>query len=141
MILQDVQQMALSCCLAASVLHKANVLHSDFRESNVVWLAPDHCMVIDLEHCRRLSDPLPTQRLADWDGGTMDTDGGKEVYSKRSDMYQIGVMVRKALLALPVSHSKAAYAFVAEVLQKSLDAEGALSHEWLKNTQRKQKQP
>jgi hypothetical protein len=60
---KDARLLAKACLQSAVVLHRGGIVHTDFRLSNTVWLDDEHCMVIDLEHCRSLSTPLPKVRL------------------------------------------------------------------------------
>jgi tRNA A-37 threonylcarbamoyl transferase component Bud32 len=46
---QDIRDVARAVCLAAQALHASNVVHRDLRQTNVVCVSENHCMVIDLE--------------------------------------------------------------------------------------------
>jgi serine/threonine protein kinase len=128
-VLQELRDVALACCRTAEVLHKVDIVHSDFRSSNVVRLDATHWMVIDLENCRRPSEPLPVGfSLRDWNAGTLEGDDEKGcLYTTASDMYQIGVMLFSSLTAC----SPTARNFVNELLRKKLTASEALQHPWL----------
>ena len=66
-------------------------MHSDLRLANLVWLDNEHCMLIDLENCRRASAPVPDGfRLKDWDNDTLEKGPGKtkkRYYTPASDLY------------------------------------------------------
>jgi hypothetical protein len=128
-VLQEFRGVALACCKAAEVLHKVDVVHSDFRSSNVVRLDATHWMVIDLENCRRPSEPLPVGfSLLDWNAGTLEGDDDKGYfYTTASDMYQIGMMLFSSLTAC----SPNAKDFVNKLVLKKLTASEALQHSWL----------
>lgn len=137
--------MAWACVQAASVLHAADIVHTDFRLQNVVWLADDHCMVIDLELCRSATAPLPSNfsRLHDWTDHTLEVKGGESYFTTASDLYQIGVMLQRLLQQ---SWSQHAHAFVAMLISKrlpasqgaqALTAEAAMCHEWFNGMQGK----
>ena len=95
-------------------------------------------MVIDLEHCRASSAPLPEgcESLCEWDDGTLEVSKGRKFFTAASDIYQIGRMldsVRKGTWSLQFS------SFVAMLLSKKspnvevevLDGTMALQHEWM----------
>lgn len=136
---QDLQGMALACCKAAAALHKVGVVHCDFRLENVVKISETAWMVIDLEHCRLASQPLPPghQDLANWDNNTTQVrstrrrggDVQLRIYDKESDMYQIGKMLGQLMSHMQVSDD--GKAFVAQLRQKELSASAALDHTWL----------
>ena len=128
---QDARHVALACCKAARVLHEAGVVHSDFRLPNVVWLADNHCMVIDLEHARFADKPVD-KPLTDWVDAAYDKVGNAKCYTKRSEMHQIGRLVQHVL---PINPSPSAVAFAHALLDKSLTAEAALQHPWLQQQQ------
>ena len=135
--MQDARNVARASMMAASVLHKAGIVHTDFRVENFVWLDDEHCMVIDLETCRSASDPLPPDCtfLRDWDNSTLELgEGGKLFFTPASDLYQVGRMLQKLLKAV---WSQAARSFVDMLLRsrqgqghQGLDADEALKHEW-----------
>ena len=136
--------MAWTSLRAAGVLHKAGIVHADFRLQNIVWLDDEHCMVIDLECCKIATDPLPEGFAPrhDWDDGTLvQMAGGKSFFTPASELYQIGRMLQKVLKA---EWSQAAHSFVGMLLSKSsqqeqgrtrsvkqLDVDAALQHVWL----------
>jgi hypothetical protein len=135
---KDARLLAMACLKSAVVLHKAGIVHTDFRLSNTVWLDEEHCMVIDLEHCRASSAPLPEgcESLCEWDDGTLEVSKGQKFFTAASDIYQIGRMldsVRKGTWSLQFS------SFVAMLLSKKspnvevevLDGTMALQHEWM----------
>ncbi len=130
--------MARACCEAAAALHKAGIVHCDFRQGNVVRLSDRTWMVIDLEHCRRAADSLPEDYvpLADWGPNTLEDSHGDgdlsgpqaRAYTELSDMHQIGKMLAAAM---PPRHSSAAQNFIVCLREKRLDAVSALQHPWL----------
>lgn len=140
--------MAWSCVMSAKVLHEVGIVHSDFRLPNVVWLDEEHCIVIDLEHCKSATTPLPDgcAQLSGWTANTLEEQGGKSYFTPASDLYQIGCMLRHMM---PADCSDTGRSFVAMLLSKSvpqqqagtgqgkrrraeaLTADAALAHEWL----------
>ena len=139
-IIQDSKSIHAKACLqSAVVLHRAGIVHTDFRLSNTVWLDEEHCMVIDLEHCRSSSAPLPKDchRLAEWDDGTLEASEGRELFTAASDVYQIGRMLHSVRKD---SWSHQFSSFVTMLLSKKTHSEGvevpldgtrALQHEWI----------
>jgi len=71
---QDARSLVWACLRAVQVLHEAGLVHSDIRLSNTVWLNEEHCMIIDLEHCRKANKALPDncEPLKEWDDGTLE---------------------------------------------------------------------
>ena len=140
----DAYHLAWACLKSAAVLHKVGIVHSDFRLSNTVWLDEETCMVIDLEHCRRASEPLPVKKfqLREWDGGTLEMKGDHSFYTTTSDIYQIGRMLHGIKNG---SWTPEFYSFVSLLLSKKappvhgqepkdvpLEVGCALQHEWIK---------
>ena len=137
---KDARLLAKACLNSAIVLHKAGIVHTDFRLMNTVWLDEEHCMVIDLEHCRSSTDPLPKNcgRLCEWDEGTLEESDGKEFFTDASDIYQIGRMLDRVRRD---SWSPQFSSFVAMLLSKKAHSDGnvvvpldgirALQHEWI----------
>lgn len=139
---QDARSLVWACLRAVQVLHKAGLVHSDIRLSNTVWLNEKHCMVIDLEHCRKANKALPDncKRLKDWDDGTLELKKKKYFFTPASDLYQIGRMLQKLWKS---SWSPESASFLALLLSKktpadlgndssSLSANTALQHLWMK---------
>lgn len=140
--MQDARNLARACLQSASVLHAVGIVHTDLRLHNTVWLSEDHCMVIDLECCRRAEEPLPEdfEPLRAWDSNTLEERDGQLYFTPASDLYQIGIMLGKVLRQ---DWSPAAHAFVgllrAQRLSQGLGGQGgevltasaALQHEWL----------
>ena len=134
-LIQDVRRVAWTCLKAVDVLHRVGIVHSDLRLANLVWLDNEHCMLIDLENCRRSSTPVPSGfRLKDWDKDTLEKGPGEKnewYYTPASDLYQIGRMLQGLLKP---GWSMAARSFVGLLLSKGggkLDVKAALAHEWL----------
>ena len=129
---QDVRCLALACCKTAQVMHSCSLVHRDFRLDNVVRLSDDSWMVIDLE----LSSKSPTKLPSDytqkgWDHATTEPSGPDyKLYTPLSDMHQIGIMLSPLLKP---SYSQASRNFVIGLLGKTLSADQALLHEWLKS--------
>jgi len=139
---QDARHLVWACLKAVHVLHEAGLVHSDIRLSNTVWLNEEHCMVIDLEHCRKADRALPDncERLKEWDDGTLELKNGKYFFTPASDLYQIGRMLNKLW---KISWSPESASFLALLLSKkkhdgqgndwsSLSANTALQHSWMK---------
>ena len=122
--------MASACCKAAQVLHTNKLVHRDFRLPNVVQLAHQQYMVIDLESvadvkAKRLPENFYNV-LKTCNAEALDADGR---FTPLSDMYSIGVLLREAL----VSVSSQAVTFIHKLMDKELTAEAALTwlqHEW-----------
>ena len=73
--MQDVISLAKTCCTAAAELHRAVLVHRDFRLSNVVRTGSSEgsYTVIDMEHAGRAGQKWPLKGLLrDWDEGTLD---------------------------------------------------------------------
>ena len=122
--------MASACCKAARVLHTNKLVHRDFRMPNVVQLAYQQCMVIDLESvadvaARRLPENFQNV-LKTCNTEALDAHG---CFTPLSDMYSIGVLLREA----HASVSSQAITFIHKLMDKELSAEAALTwlqHEW-----------
>ena len=122
--------MASACCKAAQVLHTNKLVHRDFRLPNVVQLAHQQYMVIDLESvadvkAKRLPENFYNV-LKTCNAEALDADGR---FTPLSDMYSIGVLLGEAL----VSVSSQAVTFIHKLMDKELTAEAALTwlqHEW-----------
>jgi hypothetical protein len=133
---------AQSCLKAARVLHAQDIVHTDFRLLNIVWLSEVHCMVIDLEDCKDAVAPLPAncEPLRAWDEHTLEQRDGQLYFTPASDLYQIGLMLREVLKP---DWSPEAHAFVGVLLNQrqhqgqggqgaqALTAHAALQHGWL----------
>lgn len=73
--MQHVMSLAKACCTAAAELHRAGLVHRDFRFSNVVrsGRSEGSYTVIDMEHAGRAGLVWPLEKsLRDWDEGTLD---------------------------------------------------------------------
>ena len=140
--------MAWSCVMSAKVLHGAGIVHSDFRLPNVVWLDEEHCMVIDLEHCKSATEPLPDgcAELSGWTADTLEKRHEKSYFTPASDLYQIGRMLQQLMTDdwsdtgrsfVDMLHSKSAPQQQAAQRGRKrkravpLTADAVLAHEWL----------
>ena len=124
--LQKIRDVAQACCAAAQVLHAAGLVHRDFREPNVVSLAPGKCMVIDLEMAAEADLVLPADFiLTGWDNSTLEVCGSERRYTRMSDMYQIGCMLERMGQG---RLNEQARQFVALLKAKELTATAALAH-------------
>ncbi|DBB14133.1 TPA: hypothetical protein ACH3X3_001085 [Trebouxia sp. C0006] len=127
---QDLHAVASACCKAAQVLHTNKLVHRDFRLPNVVQLAHQQYMVIDLESvadvtAKRLPENFHNV-LKKCNAEALDADGR---FTPLSDMYSIGVLLREALVGV----STQALTFIQKLMDKELTAEAALTwlqHEW-----------
>ena len=73
-------------------------MHTDLRLRNTVWLDEQHCMVIDLEHCRVAGTALPAgvPCLEGWDDQILEVlPNGKNVFTAASHLYQIGRLLKE----------------------------------------------
>ena len=129
-VMQDLHAVASACCKAAQVLHTNRQVHRDFRLPNVVQLADQQYMVIDLESVADVkAKPLPENFhnvLKTCTADALDVNGR---FAPLSDMYSIGVLLREAL---PGVGSQASI-FIQKLMDKELTAEAALTwlqHEW-----------
>ena len=122
--------MACACCKAAWVLHKAKIVHRDFRMANIVQLGFRAYMVIDLETVgKRKAGPIPTGfSLTGWRSTTLTAD---RRYNTLSDMHQIGLMLDEQLQQIVGQPSENARDFVQKLLDKKLSARRALRHPWI----------
>ncbi|KAL3130715.1 hypothetical protein ABBQ38_000064 [Trebouxia sp. C0009 RCD-2024] len=127
---QDLHAMASACCKAAQVLHTNKLVHRDFRLPNVVQLAHQQYMVIDLESVADVTAKrLPKNFhnvLKVCNAEALDADGR---FTPLSDMYSIGVLLREA----HVSVNSQAVTFIDKLMDKELTAEAALiwlQREW-----------
>ncbi|TDL14322.1 hypothetical protein BD410DRAFT_797247 [Rickenella mellea] len=120
-------------------LHKGGYLHRDIRNQNVVYdRALKQYVLIDFEHSGKQEGRRSQRRnpaatsfdgedwLRDWDYGTLD-DG---VYTKASDMYQLGRFLHDWFRRM--IDSEDGKAFVARLTGKKMTAEEALLHEWIR---------
>lgn len=104
-------------------------------------------MVIDLEHCKSATQPLPggCAQLSGWTADTLEARGGQSHFTPVSDLYQIGRMLQPTVAA---DWSDMGRSFVDMLLSKSvplqdvatrkrkkasvLTADMVLAHDWLK---------
>ena len=112
--------MASACCKAAQVLHTNKLVHRDFRLPNVVQLAHQQYMVIDLESvadvtAKRLPENFHNV-LKTCNAEALDADGH---FTPLSDMYCIGVLLTEAHIRV----SSQAATFTHKLLDKELTAE------------------
>ena len=105
-------------------MHAKGLVHRDFRLSNVVQLATQHYMVIDLECAARVTDkPLPTnfqQELRTCSSEALDA---RRCFTQLSDMYCIGKLLQAAA---PPAAGHALEPFISQLLRKEVSAEDAL---------------
>lgn len=129
--MQELQSFAWACCKAAAILHAKHLVHRDFRVANVVRLTKERWLVIDLELCSYAPVVLPASyNQTDWTPCTIEHVEGSAHYTYMSDMRQIGVMLdalRKGQL------TKEADDFISQLMNKTLTAEAALQHPWLRD--------
>ena len=124
--LQEIRNVGQVCCAAAQVLHDAGLVHRDFREPNVVSLAPGKFMVIDLEMAAEADQVVPADFILNgWDNSTLDS---KRRYSRMSDMYLIGCMLG---VMGEGRLDEQACQFVASLKAKELTAAAALAHPYI----------
>ena len=122
--------MASACCKAAQVLHRNKLVHRDFRLPNVVQLAHQQYMVIDLESvadvtAKRLPENFHNV-LKTCNAEALDADGR---FAPLSDMYSI----RSLLMEAHIRVSSQAATFIHKLTDKELTAEAALTwfqREW-----------
>lgn len=91
--------------------------------------------MIDLEQASLADKEVPPeQRFAGWSADALDPNpaggAGLEVYSRRSDMHQIGVLLQCEKTSLP-QLSDNATDFINKLLAKALTVSQALGHPWL----------
>jgi serine/threonine protein kinase len=117
-------------------LHKGGFLHRDVRFPNIVYdRTIKHYVVIDFEHGGHdgqknraknrkyvVSDTPP---LKDWDDKTL-VNG---VYTHSSDLYQLGIMLKKEFGFLIVSGL--GKQFVEGLITKVIDGKKGVDHKWL----------
>ncbi|CAL8466446.1 g5982 [Coccomyxa elongata] len=119
---EHVISLAKSCCTATAGLHRAKLVHRDFRLGNVVRTSNVEGLytVIDMEHAGMAGQKWTLEKLRDWDEGTLDKDGR---YVPSSDVYQIGIMLHDISggINMPSQFDD----MVKQMLQKSISAEKA----------------
>lgn len=148
--LQEARAIALACCKTARVLHAKNIVYRDFCLPNIVCLGPHpdwdrkadseaagpsqkdkaiSYMVIDLEGVGEKGAIVTKecQLAVASEAGVLETDRS---YTERSDMYQIGGLLRSILLKLD-AYDGDAREFVCALRRKELTAVEALRHPWL----------
>ena len=129
-LLQDVRALAVCCCKAASLLHKAGVVHRDVRIDNVAQLGKHRYMLLDLEtaataHAGALS---PTYSLTHWGNSVLDS---PRRFTTMSDMHLIGVLLEDVFTTSGIASAAAAQAFIDKPKHKLLSATAALNDPWL----------
>ncbi|CAG8608529.1 10391_t:CDS:2 [Paraglomus brasilianum] len=143
-----VQKLVLDVVTGLSYLHSGGYLHCDVRLPNIVYDSTlKQYVLIDFEHGGRRDDVniskrksrnrskhvvrdrhyrLDIERLKDWDDNTLDNG----VYTKRSEMYQFGILLHTTFDR--VIRSKNGKDFVEKLRAKQLTAADALKHLWLR---------
>jgi hypothetical protein len=88
---QDVRNMARCVCEALYVLHMNGLVHRDIRLPNILQIAKDQFMLINLEAAATCSNRVPPGflRLQGWSGDVLE--GG--YYTMMSDMYHFGQLL------------------------------------------------
>jgi serine/threonine protein kinase len=109
-------------------LHSGDYLHRDIRSPNTLYdPATARYFFIDFEHGGR-EGVVDEPWLREWDEGTLD-DGR---YTKMSEMYQLGKVLRKEYSLTLSEHGKI---FVAALEGKKVTAQEALQHQWILDVQ------
>ena len=81
---------------ALEVLHKADYTHRDLRWPNCIRVNVQSewkWVLIDLEYGGRDGAEWEGDGLVNWDAGTLEDRDGRKVYTKRSDMYELGKLI------------------------------------------------
>jgi serine/threonine protein kinase len=123
----DVRMMTKSLLAGLSRLHSGRYVHCDIRPPNVLYdpNVPEGCnyVLIDFEHGRP-NGQVFEYHLRGWDDKTLEDDN---TYTTRSDMYQLGKMLRSFGLV----KSEAGKDFIKRLMEKNMPAEKALDHKWI----------
>ena len=127
---QDGKKFAHNVCTTLAALHGNGIVHRDVRLPNIVKVFESqteyYFMVIDLETMAKADFELPIG-LHCFDSWTSQTLEG-EHYTPRSDMYHLGMVLKRAMKDSAKSLEKL---FMSDLISKQLDAEMALNHTWL----------
>jgi hypothetical protein len=83
--------------------------------------------LIDFEHCAREGASPPVRTLVGWETGTLDNG----VYNSRSDLFQLGRMLRQIAAESHIQQSRAMQQFLKELTSKQRTAAELLQDPWL----------
>eukprot|EP00878_Enallax_costatus_P016734 GHUV01017559.1.p1 GENE.GHUV01017559.1~~GHUV01017559.1.p1 ORF type:complete len:119 (+),score=32.90 GHUV01017559.1:377-733(+) len=111
-------------CVAEALrcLHEAGWGHGDVRWANVIWVAPGHYCLIDLESVVLLESEPEGPFPHAWGSNGEALEGGK--FTPRSDLYMLGKMLQQTGIEAddPIGD------LASQLTSKSLNVEDVLQH-------------
>ncbi|RHZ81095.1 hypothetical protein Glove_123g107 [Diversispora epigaea] len=108
-------------------LHKGGYVHRDIRLPNILFIhgvTNYKYVLIDFEHTN-VGGLVVSEWLKDWDDNTLTN---KNKYTRQSDLYQFGKMLRN----LNVVNSEAGKKFLDGLGNKRIHINNILGHEWIR---------
>ncbi|RHZ62043.1 hypothetical protein Glove_344g93 [Diversispora epigaea] len=123
----EARAMSWSVLTGLRRLHEGGYVHCDIRLPNIIFIhgvTNYKYVLIDFEHAN-LGDFKVSERLKDWDNNTLTK---KNHYTRQSDLYQFGKMLRN----LNVVNSEAGKKFLDGLKKKQLFTNNVLGHAWFR---------